>query len=393
MTLDAWSWSSHPGLQPRQTLGRGPASVIAQLDFTENPVLIPLVWAVVLTEAILIIVVVLSRLLVRRVVVRQLFLDDVLIVVASFVTLVFCGNLIAAMQAGLGRHLSDPESFATLKRCVLLMVIGNILSAVAIAFTKLSIIASYMRVFPHRSFRITMHITTAITVGLLVASIPTTVFQCNPIRASWDFSITNAQCYDIIDFLYVSSGVNITTDLVLCTVPIWYLWSLRLPKKQKIIVSVLFFIGGLACVASIVKLAYLKKLRQPTGLTYNLVTSLLLTITECTIGIVCVSLPSLRPVFAKCLPSVFNSTNQASRQKSRPSAAKRESHALALDDLPSESTTPRQLLRDFDDGASLQGSSRSPNCFVSRSKGPHFLRGCRSKDSLASSDDIKRTSV
>lgn len=39
----------------------------------------------------------------------------------------------------------------------------------------------------------TMYITMAITIGLMLASIPVTVFQCDPVRAAWDFTITNGR--------------------------------------------------------------------------------------------------------------------------------------------------------------------------------------------------------
>lgn len=83
------------------------------------------------------------------------------------------------------------------------MFVGNSLSACAVAFTKLSIISSYLRVFPHQSLRVTMFITMTITIGLMLASIPVTVFQCEPVRAAWDFTITNGrvsadQVFDIL---------------------------------------------------------------------------------------------------------------------------------------------------------------------------------------------------
>lgn len=73
------------------------------------------------------------------------------------------------------------------------MFVGNSLSACAVAFTKLSIISSYLRVFPHQSLRVIMFITLFITIGLMLASIPVTVFQCDPVRAAWDFTITNGR--------------------------------------------------------------------------------------------------------------------------------------------------------------------------------------------------------
>ncbi|KAJ0125216.1 hypothetical protein J7T55_006561 [Diaporthe amygdali] len=362
-------WSTHQRL-PRQLPGNVSPDVIAQLDFTDKTTLVPVIWAIVLLEAVVITVVVVARLIVRRVVIGRLFMDDALIVTASLFTLVFGGIILAATQFGLGQHvwnLNFATILPTVKHCILFMFIGNSLSACAVAFTKLSIISSYLRVFPHQSLRITMYFTMAITIGLMLASIPVTVFQCDP-------------CYDFVDFLYASTAISTATDLILCTVPIRYLWSLKIPKKQKIIVSFLFFIGGMACVASIVRLAFLSQLRKPVDVLYNLVTSVLLTITECTIGVVCVSLPSLRPIFAKCLPGLFNSSGHTTVKSS---VARREAYAMGV--LPSKSTAERVGVNEMDETNSHSGFESSPP-FEMPWTDTYFLHASHKRASLSSSD-------
>jgi hypothetical protein len=125
------------------------------------------------------------------------------------------------------------------------MFVGNIFYCCAITFTKLSIIVSYLRIFPYNRLHVAMYITAAVTVGLFIASVPATIFQCSPVSAAWDFTIKDAHCYKFVNFLYASTAINVTTDLVLCAAPLPYFWNLQLPRKQKIIVSFLFFIGGL----------------------------------------------------------------------------------------------------------------------------------------------------
>ncbi len=126
------------------------------------------------------------------------------------------------------------------------MFVGNVFYALAIAFTKLSIIASYMHIFsPTGTMRYILYATGAVTVGLLVASIPATVFQCHPVSAAWDFSLPHDGCYTFVNFLYAATAINVVTDLILCTVPIPYFWRLQLPAKERVLVSMLFFVGGL----------------------------------------------------------------------------------------------------------------------------------------------------
>ena len=126
------------------------------------------------------------------------------------------------------------------------MFVGNVFYALAIAFTKLSIISSYLHIFsPRGAIRWVLYGTGGVTVGLLVASVPATIFQCRPVAAAWDFSLPQDNCYAFVNFLYASTAINISTDLILCTAPIPLLWELRLPARQKLLISFLFVLGGL----------------------------------------------------------------------------------------------------------------------------------------------------
>jgi hypothetical protein len=126
-----------------------------------------------------------------------------------------------------------------------LMFMGHIFGNCAVAFTKVSVVSSYLRIFPYNRFRIAMYITGGVTIALCFASIFATIFKCRPVAASWDLSIKGAKCYQLVNYMYVNSGVNIVTDLILCLAPLPYFWNMQLPRRQKIIVSTLFFIGGL----------------------------------------------------------------------------------------------------------------------------------------------------
>lgn len=68
-------WSA-PELLPRQLPGNVSPDVIAQLDFSDKTTLVPVIWTIVLVEAVLITVVVVSRLMVRRIAIGRLFTDD-----------------------------------------------------------------------------------------------------------------------------------------------------------------------------------------------------------------------------------------------------------------------------------------------------------------------------
>jgi len=150
----------------------------------------------------------------------------------------------------------------------------------AITFTKLSIMATYIRIFPHGLLRYLVYIIGIVVTVFWVTSVFAIIFTCVPVQAAWDYSIANPRCIHIVDYFYVSAGVNIATDLLLCFLPLPTIWSLQMPKAQRVVVCLIFGIGTLyghlpcsvhsvldsvlttlsACVASMLRLNQLKHL-------------------------------------------------------------------------------------------------------------------------------------
>src|SRR6187551_312228 len=106
------------------------------------------------------------------------------------------------------------------------MFVAHIFYAAATALTKLSIITSYLRIFPHDSLRVVLYATAVIVSGIGVSAMFATIFQCQPVRAAWDFGAPDRKCFEFTHFLYANAAINIFTDFVLVVVPLPYFWSL-----------------------------------------------------------------------------------------------------------------------------------------------------------------------
>lgn len=126
-----------------------------------------------------------------------------------------------------------------------ILIVCQVLYATAVTLTKISIIASYIRVFPTRTFHRFMYITAGVIVGFWVCSVLVTVFQCSPVRAAWDFTLKNKKCIPILHFFYAAQSVNIATDLILCIAPLPLCWKLRIGVNERIILCLLFAVGFL----------------------------------------------------------------------------------------------------------------------------------------------------
>ncbi|KAF2711595.1 hypothetical protein K504DRAFT_224701 [Pleomassaria siparia CBS 279.74] len=255
-----------------------------------------------------------TRLFVRTYMVRKIFADDVLIVVASAFTIGLGIVCLIATSSGMGEHVwTFPPTTAmeNIRDCIQYLYTCQILYACAVAFTKIAIIASYLRFIQERRFRIALYATAVVVLGLWLTGVFVTIFQCHPVASAWDMTISNRTCIDFVDYLYASSSVTILTDIVLCVLPWPYLWALNMPLKQRVILCMLFGIGAGACVASIIRIAKLHALRS-TDVTYEVVPCLNLSVIECSLGIICVSIPPLRPLAAALFPKFLRTTHSSS---------------------------------------------------------------------------------
>jgi hypothetical protein len=115
----------------------------------------------------------------------------------------------------------------------------------SITFTKFSIMATYIRIFPNGLLRYLIYGVGVVVAVFWVTSVFAIIFTCVPVQAAWDYSITTAKCIHILDYFYISAGVNIATDLLLCFLPLPTIWSLQMPKAQRVVVCLIFGMGTL----------------------------------------------------------------------------------------------------------------------------------------------------
>lgn len=83
-------------------------------------------------------------------------------------------------------------------------------------------------------------------------------FQCSPAPAMWDKIYSGklahpAKCWSTLVVANTLSVIHVVMDFVLLLTPITVLWNVRLNKKTKIRLFIVFSMGSLSCVASILR--------------------------------------------------------------------------------------------------------------------------------------------
>ncbi|KAH7303701.1 hypothetical protein BKA65DRAFT_416406 [Rhexocercosporidium sp. MPI-PUGE-AT-0058] len=249
------------------------------------------------------------RCIVRIYILRAAGLDDLLITLAlgfAILLSVFC---LIGESFGLGKHLWNlnpeltelPYDVARITKALYGCYLAY---STAITFTKLSIMATYARIFPNTVPRYVLYAIGIVVLGFWISSIFAIIFTCVPIEAAWDYTIRNARCIDILMYLYISAGFNVATDMLLCFLPLPTIWNLKMPKTQRVVVCLLFSLGTFACIASILRLTQLRHLNG-IDVSYQTVGSLNWSVIEVGTGIICASFSTLRPLATRNLPRYF----------------------------------------------------------------------------------------
>jgi hypothetical protein len=117
---------------------------------------------------------------------------------------------------------------------------------------------------------------------------------------------------------YMGASIpNVVTDAVLVIMPIPYVWKLHAPIAQRIVLAGIFALGAFVSIVSIVRLTVLLETASGTiDLTYTFKDVYLWSLVEINVGLICVCLPSLRPIVRVIgLGSLFSFS-----ARSRPSA-------------------------------------------------------------------------
>ncbi|KAH6675345.1 hypothetical protein F5X68DRAFT_246505 [Plectosphaerella plurivora] len=233
-------------------------------------------------------------------------LDDGVMLVTlllSFGTAVAIG---LESKFGLGSHTWEQpvEHFVPyMKSFYASIVVYN----VGMCLVKISILLQYRRIFSGR----TMQTATLCGVLFLSAWAVTLSFLltlvCIPVAKFWIPGLPG-KCLDFLTIWYIMASFNLTTDLIIFVMPLPVIRSLQLPRRQKIMLFAVFGLGFFTCIITIVRIRTLRQAAETSDPNWNNVDAATWSFLELTIAIVAACLPTLRPIFVKLVPRLFNST-------------------------------------------------------------------------------------
>ncbi|KAI0379514.1 hypothetical protein F5Y04DRAFT_282935 [Hypomontagnella monticulosa] len=236
------------------------------------------------------------RLWSRRIVRGRLQLDvsDWFAVAAWIVYLPYTVCLALITRYGGGKHIvfvTDPRMLG------ILTIVDECLYVTTLALLKFSILSLYRKIFASSVifYRFTWVVTAMVAEWLLQVLIATNL-QCIPIEASWDLNVKGT-CINYGVEALVAYIINITTDLVILSMPIPIVLKLNASKSQKRRLIISFAAGGSACVVSLVQLSYITNLGSSADASWTVIPSAMLADVEIMIAFLATSIATYRPLY------------------------------------------------------------------------------------------------
>ncbi|PNY18832.1 Uncharacterized protein TCAP_07485 [Tolypocladium capitatum] len=200
---------------------------------------------------------------------------------------------------------------------------ASIIYAISITFSKLSLLAFYLRVFPNQaSFRRAVFALVGAVCADTVAYILVAVFRCRPVAAAWNLPMMPGQCIENLAPMMVLSVADIIIDVVILCLPIPVMVSLSIQPRQKVMLTLLLATGGFVVAAAIKRTAIIPPLLASTDFTWNLSQHLVWSYVDVNVSIVCASLAALKPLLMRYVPSVVDSRLRSSQDRHRRSTGK-----------------------------------------------------------------------
>ncbi len=255
------------------------------------------------------------------------------------------------VHSGVGRYDEHVSGLTVAK----LVVANNNLWILIVNITKASILVQYLRIFDCRVIR-------ALCIVLMLALLPAAfwgifggTFLCTPTARLWNPQIAG-HCMNAQNYWYSVAGIDIGLDFLILVLPLPAITRLRLPRKQKLGLILVFLLGFFVCVISVVRVCTV----LVTALNDNYVASgiwaIVWSAVEANVGIICASLLALKPLLLELCPKLLVD-NEIPRHSMRLNMVETEVPASSITKVASALHRPTSTPT-----SPLSPIKASPNC-------------------------------
>ncbi|KAH6683486.1 hypothetical protein F5X68DRAFT_262941 [Plectosphaerella plurivora] len=248
------------------------------------------------TLSILSLVVVGLRFQVRIFTIRKVGMDDWATALACMGQLSVAATVIATTQlVGLGRHMETLNSHNQ-SRLITVVLVLSLGYHFVLMILKAAFLLQYRRSFPLPGFQRLCDIFLAFLLCWTIAGAIAGGATCTP--GSGMIEANKEACETGFQVWMVHGILNIITDVVIYIMPLPLIKTLPLSKGQKIGLIAVFSLGFFTCVISGLRLSTLREAISSPDSSWSMAKTIFWSMGESTSAIVCLCIPTLRPLLS-----------------------------------------------------------------------------------------------
>ncbi|KAK0109151.1 hypothetical protein ONS96_002976 [Cadophora gregata f. sp. sojae] len=220
---------------------------------------------------------------------------------------------LVSLPHGGGKHLwaIDATQFTVIWKILFAYVM---IYALAVSFTKLSIVLFYRRIF---GMNLGLWLCTFLVVAYCVTVIVTILVSCQPLEYFWTQYTTpgaTGHCINVSLFFFANGIWAMLVDVCILVVPVPVILKLQMPKSQKMAVMLILLLGSFVCIASIIRILTIHVVITSDDLTWAMGQLFIWSCCEPYIGIVCACLPTLAPFFRRWWATLVTKSSGSSNK-------------------------------------------------------------------------------
>ncbi|KAL8718515.1 MAG: hypothetical protein Q9225_004364 [Loekoesia sp. 1 TL-2023] len=191
---------------------------------------------------------------------------------------------------------------------------------------------------------------------IVVVAIAMIYAQCKPVAKLWRVTLPGT-CDGRMrnrNFAYVQGGVSSFVDLALAIYPIVLFWDLQVKLAKKLVLSLLFAFGIVACICAIIRTVNLSTLGQTQDITHAVAELVIWNTTEMYLVLLAGSLPGLRPLFNKRMRTSSHRNSSYGYLPRQSNQSNKKHIVMKLSSLPSGRSKAYASSSNQNDGGSTE---------------------------------------
>ncbi|KAK3953016.1 hypothetical protein QBC32DRAFT_340081 [Pseudoneurospora amorphoporcata] len=238
------------------------------------------------------------RLYTRIRIVKFIGTEDYVYVLTGLFLLLFAIFLHVSVHYGMGASLWS-LSLDNTSRSIFWSYVANTFAITGNAMAKLSMGFFLLRVVQLRGQKMALWVLIVVTAGTSFALVVMLWNQTTPRKASWDPLRTPGKWHIKIQPMSVGLGVwSSVCDFIFAIFPWLFIWSLRMPRREKIMLASGMSLGVIAGACGITRTVVLSHLNI-WDYTYNFAPYFIWAGAEIAVAMVCLGIPTLRPLYLR----------------------------------------------------------------------------------------------